>query len=834
MRDGMRASNGDSEGRDPDGGSASTCADPRAASVVSPNPRPQTVSGGRRTRFPRRVVAVLCLVVGGLALWGSAPALALIHRGHTFSFAIEGEKTQKLSKPSGVAVNESTGDVYVVDSGNNRVERFDETGTFIAAWGWGVSDGKEEYEVCTSACKAGLAGTGAAQFNNVEGIAAEGIAIDNTGGPSGGDVYVVTDRFSPHNVIEKFSSAGVPLGRVNTGEVLGIGGVAVDATGVLWVWAYEGQGGGLIDSFSGAEKNEPISSIEVEDGEGSGTGISCAVPGFAVDANGNALYVNHQRENFEEECPETAPSPSNPAVIGKLHVAGEPPIGLALIQALDSENSTGVAVDLSTGLQASGDVYVDNITSVAAFTSTGALIQRFGAPELSKGRGLAVDPQRGEVLVVDGNRVAVFGPAQAGAPMIDSVSSQNLDTTSTRLEAQIDANGFDTHYYFQYGTAKVCAESPSSSCIAVPASPEDIGSGFGDVHVEQTLTGLQSGTTYFYRVIAENEPKEGEKAKAEGAQTASTFTTLPNPIGLLPDNRAWELVSPPDKGGSGIEGIGGSGGPAGGIMEAAEGGTFNADGTSKEGNAITYVADGPIEPEPEASRSPEGTQVISTRDAGGWASKTIVTPHRLGEGLPAGKPQEYQLFSANLAFALVQPWGLTNLQEPALAGSEPEERGIYRRSNATCEATPATCYSPLVTRGANGNDLTEEAFGGQIGIIQGFGVISGTADLSHVVFQSEVALTGTKLKPRPSPRLYEWSEGSAPSEQLQLISLLPSVSEGASERLASRPVLGDNVFPATNTRNAISSDGSRVFWSETEEGENEETSSLYVRDTTKR
>ena len=64
------------------------------------------------------------------------------------------------------------------------------------------------------------------------------------------------------------------------------------------------------------------------------------------------------------------------------------------------------------------------------------------------------------MIVADANRVVVFGPAPPGPPMIDSVSSQNIDPTSTRLEAQIDANGIDTHYYFQYGTAD-CKVSPS-------------------------------------------------------------------------------------------------------------------------------------------------------------------------------------------------------------------------------------------------------------------------------------------------------------------------------------------------------------------------------------
>jgi DNA-binding beta-propeller fold protein YncE len=733
--------------------------------------------------------------------------LALIHRGHTFSFAVEGEGAQKLSKPSGVAVNESTGDVYVVDAGHSRLERFSATGSFIAAWGWGVTDGKEEYEVCTSACKAGLPGTGPAQFNSPEAI-----AIDNTTGPSGGDVYVVSDTLSIPNVIEKFSSTGVSLGRLKTEEIFGIGGVAVDASGTLWVWEHEE---GRIDSFTSALENALSTRIPVEESDVN----ACGAPGFAVDAAGKDFYAEHRFENAEQECAEGAPSTKSPAVAAKLHSIGEPPVGAVLIEGLDTENTTSVAVDPSTGAQASGDVYVDNVTGIAAFTSTGALIQRFGAEAgLTKGRGVAVDAQRGEVLVADAgaNRIDVFGLAPAGAPMVDGLSSQNLGPESTRLEAQVDANGIDTHYYFQYGTVD-CKSSPSS-CTDVPLPPPgaDVGSGFGDVAVSATVTGLQSGTTYFYRVVAENEKGE----QAEGTQTANTFTTLPNPVGLLPDGREWELVSPPEKGGSAVEAIGGSGAPSGGIMEASE-----------DGSAITYVADGPVEPEPEGSRSPEGTQVLSARSSTAWTSKDLVTPNKHGEGYPSGLPQAYQFFSSDLAFALLQPWGLNNMQEPPLVpGIEQEERGIYRRSNATCAAAPATCYQPIIT---DENDTAEvkENFGGEaVGYkTGGNGIVSATADLSHVVFSSTVALTGPKAKASELgvPRLYEWSAESAPSEQLKLISVLPN------GKLANTPALGNFVPKGTAARNAISADGTRVFWSGGEEGSEELTTNLYVRDTSK-
>src|SRR4029078_5690765 len=98
-------------------------------------------------------------------------------------------------------------------------------------------------------------------------------------------------------------------------------------------------------------------------------------------------------------------------------------------------------------------------------------------------------------------------------------------------------------------------------------------------------------------------------------------------------------------------------------------------------------------------RSPEGTQILARRAPGAWSSKSIVTPSKNGEGFPSQNPQEDQLFSPDLALPLVQPFaGLNQFREPPLVpGVAEEEQGIWRRSNATCESSPASCYQPLIT-----------------------------------------------------------------------------------------------------------------------------------------
>ena len=160
---------------------------------------------------------------------------------------------------------------------------------------------------------------------------------------------------------------------------------------------------------------------------------------------------------------------------GKLD--GSQPTPGILTREVDHENTTGVAVD-----SASGDVYLDNGTSVAAFTPTGVLIQRFGDEHLVGGSGVAVDATSGDVFVAESgaDKVDVFTPEeQAKAPVVDGVSSQNLTPSSAELRAQIDPEGAQTEYYFQYGTAD-CATQSHRRVRRCRCPPGEIEAGFGD------------------------------------------------------------------------------------------------------------------------------------------------------------------------------------------------------------------------------------------------------------------------------------------------------------------------------------------------------------------
>src|SRR5580693_8219653 len=260
------------------------------------------------------------------------------------------------------------------------------------------------------------------------------------------------------------------------------------------------------------------------------------------------------------------------------------------------------------------------------------------------------------------------------APVVESESVENVSGESAELGAQINPGGGETTYHFEYGTTQAYGQStPESSSIGSRESAQS-----ALAHIQ----GLQAATTYHYRVVARNS-----QSLAGGTPGVDrTFTT--QPLGgalVLPDGRAWELVSPPDKHGSTILPIP----PKGGVIQASE-----------DGERIAYLASAPVESGALGNPAPNYTQVLSERHAGdGWSTQDIATPHNKATGVQLGHISEYDSFSSDASRGLVAPLGETPLAP--LGGAQ--ERTMYiREANGS--------YVPLVTAA---NVTSGEKFGGQ-------------------------------------------------------------------------------------------------------------------------
>lgn len=117
---------------------------------------------------------------------------------------IAGSGDGQFDAPEGVAVDPITGNIYVADTGNDRIQVFNSTGTLIRMFGWGVDTGANAFEVCTSSCQAGISGNGAGQFN-----APKSLAITRTNGTT----YLYVVDFG-NNRIQKLTTLGAMVDEV--------------------------------------------------------------------------------------------------------------------------------------------------------------------------------------------------------------------------------------------------------------------------------------------------------------------------------------------------------------------------------------------------------------------------------------------------------------------------------------------------------------------------------------------------------------------------------------------------------------------------------------------
>ncbi len=371
--------------------------------------------------------------------------------------------------------------------------------------------------------------------------------------------------------------------------------------------------------------------------------------------------------------------------------------------------------------------------------------------------------------------------------------AENVSATAVTLRASVDPHGKPTSAYVEYGPCAgltSCAAEPYTT--SVPTSPgEALGSGITPMRlVPEHVRDLSPGAVYHYRIVALSEMSPGEVVSFYGPE--GTFTTQTAGAFALPDGREWEMVSPPQKMGALVEPIGQEG-----LIQAAAG-----------GGAFTFHTNQPTEADPAGYANQE--QIVAVRGPGGWASRDIAIAHDPAVGKSEGVGEDYRFFSEDLSSAVVQPAGafIPASSSQAIAPKEASEQTAFLRKDfdSTGGVCAMSCYRPLAT-GMEGYANVPEGthFGeeGQCPYVQvacGPLFVGASPNGRHVIVSSKVALTGTAIPPGHD-QLYEWSEGL-----LSLASVLPD---------GSLPTGGAS-FQSNDgsARNAVSEDGSRVFWSE--------------------
>jgi YD repeat-containing protein len=214
--------------------------------------------------------------------------------------------------PWGIAVNKVTGNVYVSDPGNNRVEELNSSGGFVRAFGWGVSPGgtrKNEFQDCTEYCEAGIAGSGAGQFNWPVGVAVD----------SSGNVWVAesnNQRIQEFNAEGKYlatyGSAGTGGGQFNGPLNIAFVGSNLFVTDELNNRVQElSNTGAFVKAIgwgvsNGEEKLQVCTSGCRAGNAGSGKGQFYTPVGLSADSAGDLYVVDYHDDRVQELTSEGA------------------------------------------------------------------------------------------------------------------------------------------------------------------------------------------------------------------------------------------------------------------------------------------------------------------------------------------------------------------------------------------------------------------------------------------------------------------------------------------------------------------------------------------------
>jgi hypothetical protein len=749
-----------------------------------------------------------CAFASGLLIV-AGPALATKEYVPGPTFGSEGSGNGQFKEPIGVAVNDATGNVYVVDKGNNRVEEFTSTGTYVGQFnGNGAPTGV---------------------FSSPGSI-----AVDNSGNaldPSKEDVYVVD---AGHKVIDQFTASGTYVGQLTettSGTPLSfVSSVAIDPSGNVWVdQSPEAESVSSIDEFS--DTGGFVKAFSAHRFAGP------AFPGLAADSSGN-LYLNTCCEGVVrkfnattgEEVAEFEPRQAsalaiNPATnnvlvdrVSKIALYG--PFGEPYSSPVETFPTEGLSESHGIAVNSAGTVYAtqrsaDNLETFEyllfpAVTAEGVS----DTGETSTTLKGSVNPEGEEITGCEFE----YGPAAAepggyptkvvcspgapfsgsepvsvsasvtgleprhtyhfrltavnahgtrsgkdqsfftvGKPLIEGESASNVGSEYATVSAMIDAGGLSTGYRIEYGRSEEFGSGAQTVNIGAPQ---------GAVSVQAPLNGLQPGTKYYFRFVATN---------ALGAVVGSTMTFSTSQSAALtgqtlPDNRSYELVSPHED----TEVYP----PAYEQPILAAGEFFGISDqyrAAANGDAVAYMGDPPAAgvTGTGATGAGEGNEYLATRRAKGWEASDL----DVAGGGEAGTP-EWRPFAADLSVLTV----MTNVSLPA----EPQ--------------APAGCQDSdvLYSRTASGfHSLTSNP--GQC--LASSGGVS--ADGSHILLYSRYAYTPQAVEGAEfqTTNLYDSVDG-----QLHQVNVLPN---GEPEP---HPDATFGTGEANDFDGDISADGSRVFW----------------------
>ncbi|HEX3734212.1 MAG TPA: hypothetical protein VHU86_03565 [Solirubrobacterales bacterium] len=445
----------------------------------------------------------------------------------------------------------NAGDVLVADPANLRVQEFSSAGAFVRTFGFDVVKAGPDntgtaFEVCNAsagdACKIGVTGAGAGQFAN---------SVNRVAEDAAGNLYTVESTVNFR--VQKFTLPGnvvTPSGTFSEANTKGTAAasapfdIAIDPSDndVLVAKAFAA-GATPTCPNTGVASLAERRIVEVSStGTLEATHMACAgiTPenGIAVRGSSGDVYVSSttpESRLFVLNTPLAAPT------VGFSGVSEVSAHGTT-VSGFVNPNGPAFAYGLTTGFHVNYKRSTDSTFLSAPPT------------DVNVGKGTTNVVVSQPLLGLEANttyEVQIVGarPFNGGnaststfsfttpsvAPEISVPTSTTGDPSGTAASVYgfVNPNSQATTYRFEYG-------STSSYGSSSPAAGGSAGSGAAQIAVAQTLTGLEPGTTYHFRLRANN-------ATGGVVSADQTFTTAQPSETALPDGRGFEIVSPPDK-----------------------------------------------------------------------------------------------------------------------------------------------------------------------------------------------------------------------------------------------------------------------------------------------
>ncbi len=379
--------------------------------------------------------------------------------------------------------------------------------------------------------------------------------------------------------------------------------------------------------------------------------------------------------------------------------------------------------------------------------------------------------------------------------------SSDVENATATLHAEANPRNILLDGYIEYVNEQHFQESGFEE--AARTDDLDFGSGTEFVTRSASITDLSPATTYRYRLVVENSFGIVERGQVRELTTFAHFaprTDCDNQqlrsgrSAELPDCRAYEMVSPQDKnGGDATTDPSAVNGRPKEIVQAAP-------QIGAEGRGITYSS---LSAFADPAGAPYVSQYLAARSEsqGRWLSEAIAMP-RQGASIianPYGFDTQWQGFSSDLRYG----WIRTDADTTAAFGGIPGYFNLYRRDNnagsfsSLCAAQPPNLAKSQYLPGS----------------------VTYSADGQTSAFRANDKLTPNAASTAGLYQLYGCS-----GNERRLLSVLPGGAPAVTGARAGSAPYGGISHRDALVQNAVSADGSRVYWSDSDS-----LGSLYLR-----